>query len=753
MKIRTEDALLYHSSGRRGKVEVIASKPCLTQRDLSLAYTPGVAEVCRVIHKDPDAVYEYTAKANLVAVVSNGTAVLGLGNIGPLAGKPVMEGKGVLFKRFADIDVFDIEIDARTPEEIIAVVKALEPTFGGINLEDIKAPDCFIVEESLKRTMNIPVFHDDQHGTAIISSAALLNALEIAGKDISEVKLVVDGAGAAAIACTNLYIKLGLNPRNVIMCDSKGVIYKGRTIDMNPYKEQFAAETDERTLSQAIVGADVFVGLSVANVVTKEMIKSMAENPIVFAMANPDPEITYEDATEARKDVIMATGRSDYPNQVNNVLGFPFIFRGALDVRARTIDDEMKIAAVKALANLAKEPVPDSVKRAYGGAELSFGRDYIIPKPFDPRVITWVAPAVAKAAMETGSARVDIDDWDKYIYQLEERMGITRGVVRTAITKSQGTNKRIVFPEGEEAKILYAAQMIIDEEIAKPVLIGRKSTIETKARDLKVDISNVEIVDPHEFTKMNQYVEELHLIRQRKGITRSDAERLLERPNYLGAMMVRMGDADGLVSGLTASYPSTIRPALQVIGMAKGRKRVAGLYAVMTKRETFFFADTTVNINPTAEELAEIAIMTAEVVRRFNITPKIAMLSFSNFGSTRSPESMKVAEAVDIARSIDPDLIIDGEVQADVALSPDVLNDVYPFTILKNGVNTLIFPDLDSGNIAYKLMGKIGGADLLGPILMGMAKPVHVLQQGCDVNAIVNIAAVCAVEAIEKGHT
>lgn len=752
MKIRTEDALLYHSSGRKGKVEVIASKPCLTQRDLSLAYTPGVAEVCRVINKNPESVYEYTAKANLVAVVSNGTAVLGLGNIGPLAGKPVMEGKGVLFKRFADIDVFDIEIDAKTPEEVIAVVKALEPTFGGINLEDIKAPDCFLVEETLKQTMNIPVFHDDQHGTAIISSAALLNALEIAGKDITEVKLVVNGAGAAAIACTKLYIKLGLNPNNVIMCDSKGVIYKGRTIDMNPYKEQFAVETSARTLAQAIVGADVFVGLSVANVVTKEMLKSMAKNPIVFAMANPDPEITYEDATDARKDVIMATGRSDYPNQVNNVLGFPFIFRGALDVRARTINDEMKIAAVKALANLAKEPVPDSVKRAYGGTELSFGRDYIIPKPFDPRVITWVAPAVAKAAIETGSARVNIEEWDKYVYQLEERMGITRGVVRTAITKSQGTNKRIVFPEGEEPKILYAAQMIIDEEIARPVLIGRKSIIETKAKDLKVDISNVEIVDPHEYMKMNQYVEELHQIRQRKGITRSDAERLLERPNYFGAMMVRLGDADGLVSGLTASYPNTIRPALQVIGMDKGRKRVAGLYAVMTKRETFFFADTTVNINPTAEELAEIAIMTAEVVRRFNITPKIAMLSFSNFGSTRSPESEKVAEAVDIARSIDPDLIIDGEVQADVALSPDVLSEVYPFTVLKNGVNTLIFPDLNSGNIAYKLMGRIGGADLLGPILMGMAKPVHVLQQGCDVNAIVNIAAVCAVEAIEKAR-
>ncbi len=750
MKIRLEDALQYHSSGRRGKVEVVPTKPCITQRDLSLAYTPGVAEICRVIDKDPDSVYEYTSKGNLVAVLSNGTAVLGLGNIGPLAGKPVMEGKGVLFKRFADIDVFDIEIDAKTPEEIVAVAKALEPTFGGINLEDIKAPDCFYVEEKLKGSMSIPVFHDDQHGTAIISSAALLNAVEIAGKKISEVKIVVNGAGAAAIACSKLYLKLGARLENVTMCDSKGVIYKGRTASMNPYKEQFAVQTNARTLGQALVGADIFVGLSVANVVTKDMLRSMAPDPIVFAMANPDPEITYEDAMEARKDVIMATGRSDYPNQVNNVLGFPFIFRGALDVRAKTINEEMKVAAVNALASLAKETVPDSVKRAYGGIELGFGRDYIIPKPFDPRVITRVAPAVAKAAMDSGVARLKIESWERYEYQLEERMGITREVVRTAITKSHRSGKRIVFPEGEETKILLAAQLIVDEEIAKPVLLGNRSRIETKAHELKVDLDDIEIIDPTKFEKRESYVDALFEMRKRKGLTRAEAARYVERSNYLGAMMVHMNDADGLVSGLTQSYPNTIRPALQVIGMAEGRNRVAGLYIVMTKREQYFFADTTVNIDPTANELAEIAVMTAEVVKRFNIVPKVAMLSFSNFGNTRLPQSIKVQEAVEIAHRLDPNLTIDGEVQADIALASDVLEEVYPFSSLKGGVNTLIFPDLNAGNIAYKLMGKIGGATLLGPILMGMKKPVHVLQQGCDVDAIVNIAAVCAVEAIDR---
>ncbi len=750
MKIRLEDALQYHSGGRRGKVEVVPTKPCMTQRDLSLAYTPGVGEICRVIDKDPESVFEYTSKGNLVAVLSNGTAVLGLGNIGPLAGKPVMEGKGVLFKRFADIDVFDIEIDARTPEEIVAVAKALEPTFGGINLEDIKAPDCFYVEEKLRETMNIPVFHDDQHGTAIISSAALLNAVEIAGKKISDVKIVVNGAGAAAIACSKLYIKLGAKQENVTMCDSKGVIYKGRATSMNAYKEQFARDTQARTLGQALVGADVFVGLSVANVVTTDMVRSMAPNPIVFAMANPDPEITYEDAMAARKDVIMATGRSDYPNQVNNVLGFPFIFRGALDVRAKTINEEMKIAAVNALATLARDVVPDSVKRAYGGIDLEFGTEYIIPKPFDTRVITRVAPAVAKAAMESGVARLKIDDWEKYIYQLEERMGITREIVRTAITKSQRSGKRIVFAEGEEEKILHASQIIIDEEIANPVLLGNRTRIEMKAHELKIDLDGIEIIDPAKFDKSEEYIEALFKMRRRKGMTREEAARFVERSNYLGAMMVHMDDADGLVSGLTQSYPNTIRPALQVIGIAEGRKRVAGLYIVMTKRESFFFADTTVNIDPTAEELAEIAVMTAEVVKRFNVVPRAAMLSFSNFGNTRLPQSIKVQEAVEMARKMDPDLIIDGEVQADVALSPDVLEEVYPFSTLKGGANTLIFPDLNAGNIAYKLMGKIGGATLLGPILMGMKKPVHVLQQGCDVDAIVNIAAVCAVEAIDR---
>ncbi len=750
MKIRLEDALQYHSGDKKGKVEVVPTKPCVTQRDLSLAYTPGVGGVCKVIEKDPEAAYEYTSKGNLVAVLSNGTAVLGLGNIGPLAGKPVMEGKGVLFKRFADIDVFDIEINAKTPEEIITVAKALEPTFGGINLEDIKAPDCFIVEETLKKEMNIPVFHDDQHGTAIISAAALLNAIELAEKDISKVKIVVNGAGAAAISCTKLYISLGATPENVIMCDSKGPIYKGRTEGMNRYKEEFAQETDARTLAEALKDADVFIGLSIADVVSKDMLRSMAPNPIVFALANPDPEITYEDAVDARKDVIMATGRSDYPNQVNNVLGFPFIFRGALDVRARTINEEMKVAAVKALATLAKEQVPDAVKKTYGGIDLEFGREYIIPKPFDARVITKVAPAVARAAIESGVARIKIEDWDQYVYQLEERMGITREIVRTAIIKSQHSGKRIVFPEGEEPNVLRATQIIMDEDIAKPVLLGNRVRIEKKAHEMKIDLGNMEIIDPARFSKRDEYIETFFKLRQRKGITRSEAARYLKRPNYLGAMMVHMNDADGLVSGLTQSYPSTIRPSLQIIGMAEGRNRVAGLYLVMTQRETYFFADTTVNIDPDADELAEIAIMTSEVVKRFNLEPRIAMLSFSNFGETRLPQSIKVQKAVDIAHKLDPDLIIDGEVQADVALSPDTLEEVYPFSSLKNGVNTLIFPDLNSGNIAYKLMKKIGDATLLGPILMGMKKPVHVLQQGCDVDSIVNMTAVCAVEAIDR---
>lgn len=750
MKIRLEDALKYHSGERSGKVEVVPTKPCVTQRDLSLAYTPGVGEICRVIDDEPEAAYEYTSKGNLVAVLSNGSAVLGLGNIGPLAAKPVMEGKGVLFKRFADIDVFDIEINSKTADEIIAVAKALEPTFGGINLEDIKAPECFIVEKKLKEEMNIPVFHDDQHGTAIISAAALINALEVADKDIEDVRIVVNGAGAAAIACTRLYMSLGAQPDNILMLDSKGVIYKGRSEGMNPYKEEFARDTDRRTLSDALEGADVFVGLSIADVVSKDMLRSMSENPIVFALANPDPEIAYEDAVDAREDVIMATGRSDYPNQVNNVLGFPFIFRGALDVRARTINEEMKIAAVEALASLAKEQVPDSVRKAYGGIDLEFGREYIIPKPFDVRVITRVAPAVAKAAIESGVARKEIDDWDKYVFKLEERMGITREIVRTAIIKSHRSGKRIVFPEGEESKILRAAQIILDEQIANPVLLGNRKNIEQKADELKVDLNNMEIIDPQHFNKQKEYTEALFKLRQRKGMTHADAARHMKRPNYLGVMMVHMNDADGMVSGLTQSYSSTIRPSLQIIGMAEGRNRVAGLYLVMTKRETYFFADTTVNINPNAEELAEIAVMTSEVVKRFNIEPKIAMLSFSNFGDTRIPQSNKVKEAVEIAHGLAPDLTIDGEIQADVALSPDVIEDVYPFSPLKNGVNTLIFPDLNAGNIAYKLMKKIGDASLLGPILMGMKKPVHVLQQGCEVDTIVNMTAVCAVEAIDR---
>jgi len=750
MKIRKEDALEYHSIGRKGKVEVIPTKPCITQRDLSLAYTPGVAEPCREIHKDDDLVYQYTAKGNLVAVVSNGTAVLGLGNIGPHAGKPVMEGKGVLFKRFADIDVFDIELKTEDPDEVIKAVQLLEPTFGGINLEDIKAPECFYIEETLKKTMNIPVFHDDQHGTAIISGAALMNAVELAGKKLDEIKVVFNGAGAAANACAKLYILLGVKPENILMCDTKGVIYKGRKEHMNEYKEQFARETSARTLAEAMVGADVFVGLSVANCVTKDMVRSMAKNPIVFAMANPDPEITYEDATAACGDIIMATGRSDYPNQVNNVLGFPFIFRGALDVRARAINDEMKLAASHALAKLARQDVPDSVLKAYGVEELRFGREYIIPKPFDPRVLTWVAPAVAKAAMETGVARLQITDWDKYRSELEARMGISKSIMQPVLAKVRNNPKRIVFPEGNHPRILRASQILVDENIAYPILIGNKPMIEKRIKELGLDLKNAEIVDPTCYPRRQEYIEEFYLLRQRKGITRLEAEQMMTIPNYFGAMMVRMGDADGLISGLTSHYPDTIRPALQIIRMDQRYHRVAGLYIIVTKKGTYFFADTTVNINPTAEELAEIAIMTAEIARRFDVEPKIAMLSFSNFGSTENEYSRKVRDAVNIVREKAPDLIIDGEMQADTATVPEIIDGMYPFSKLKGGANVLIFPDLDSANISYKLMNRIGGADAIGPILMGMRKPVHVLQTGAEVNDIINMVAIAVAEAIEK---
>lgn len=751
MKIRPEDALEYHSSGRKGKIEISLTKPCATQRDLSLAYTPGVAVPCLEIEKNVDDVYKYTAKGNLVAVVSNGTAVLGLGDIGPEAGKPVMEGKGLLFKRFADIDVFDIELRGKDPHDVIKCVQMLEPTFGGINLEDIKAPECFEIEQELRKTMNIPVFHDDQHGTAIISAAGLLNALEIIGKDISKVKVVYNGAGASAMACCKLHMLFGVKKENVIMVDSKGVLYKGRTNAMNKYKEDFVADTKARTLADAMVGADVFFGLSVKDSVTKDMVKSMAPNAIIFAMANPDPEISPEDALSVRSDIIMATGRSDYPNQVNNVLGFPFIFRGALDVRATTINEEMKLAAARALANLAKEDVPDSVIKAYGGDSIRFGKDYIIPKPLDPRVLRWVAPAVAKAAMDSGVARTPITDWEKYADQLEERLGRSKQFMNFIFHKVRQKKQRIVFPEGEEVKILRAAQILIDEDLAKPILIGAKERIEKVIQENHLDFEGkAEIIDPKSFRDHEKFAVEYYKIRQRKGATKFYADKTMNLRFYFSMMMVRLGYADGVIGGLTTTYPDTIRPALQVIGMKQGVKSVAGMYAVMAKKGTFFFADTTVNINPDAETLVEIAQLASNIVKRLDIDPRIAMLSFSNFGSTKHPEADKMRAAVELFRKRNPDILIDGEMQADVAVSPDLLEKEYSFSTLKQGANILIFPDLNAANIAYKLMGKIGEAEIIGPILMGMAKPVHVLQHFAEVTDIVNMAAICAADAIDS---
>ena len=750
--IRKQDALDYHSSGRPGKIEVISSKPCTTQRELSLAYTPGVAKPCLEIEANPDDVYKYTAKGNLVAVVSNGTAVLGLGNIGAAAGKPVMEGKGVLFKRFADVDVFDIELNTENPDEVIRVCELLEPTFGGINLEDIKAPECFYIEETLKKTMKIPVFHDDQHGTAIISGAALINALEIQKKKIDEVKVIFSGAGAAGIACAKLYEKLGVKRENILLVDTKGVVFKGRTEGMNPYKEYFAVDTKKRTLEDAMKGADVFCGVSAKGILSKEMVKSMSDNPIIFAMANPDPEITYEDAVSVRKDLIMATGRSDYPNQVNNVLGFPFIFRGALDARASTINDEMKIAASFALANLAKEDIPDSVLQVYGTNRIEYGKEYIIPKPFDPRVLTWVAPAVAKAAMETGVAQRPIKDFEQYIDCLEGRLGKSHQVMRFFIHKAQNEPKRIVFPEGEEDKILRAAQIIIDEKIAKPILIGDKENIKKKIAELGLHIESelLEIIKPSKSPFFRKYVEDIYNQRMRKGLTRKEAERLVKSGNIFGMLMVRNENADGLISGLTKHYPDTIRPALQIIGKEEGVHSIAGLYMLIFKNRTIFIADPTVNINPDAEQLAEIAILSAKTVRNLDIIPKVAMLSFSNFGSTRHPLTDKVRKAVEIVKNKIPDLMIEGELFADVALKPNILNEIYPFSNLKEEANLLICPDLTSANIAYKLLIALGGATAIGPILMGIKKPVYLLTQECFVDDIVNITAMAVYEAKRK---
>lgn len=748
--LRKQQALEYHAKGRPGKIEVIPTKETKTQRDLSLAYSPGVAEPCKEIAANKENVYKYTAKGNLVAVISNGTAVLGLGDIGPEAGKPVMEGKGVLFKIFADIDVFDIEIDEKDPEKFVQIVKALQPTFGGINLEDIKAPECFYIEQELKKQLSIPVMHDDQHGTAIISAAALLNALEIQKKKIDRVKYVVNGAGAAAMACVQLYVELGAKPENFLMFDRKGVIHKGRT-DLDELKVRFANAKNEITLEQAMKDADVFIGLSAGNTVTQDMVKSMAKNPIVFAMANPDPEISWEDATSVRKDIIMATGRSDYPNQVNNVLGFPYIFRGALDVRATSINESMKLAAVKALAALAKSPVPDIVNMAYNEKNISFGPNYIIPKPLDPRLLATVAPAVAKAAMESGVAQYPITDWDGYANDLNKRLGLDNQVMRVIGNKARRDPKRIVFAEADNVKILKAAQIVFDEGIGYPILLGDPSRIQQIATLNKIDIEGLPIFDPRSDAmeeKRNQYSEIFFKKRHRKGFNAYESKKVMRDRNYFGCMMVECGDADAMISGLTKNYPDTIRPALHTIGKEEGVNKIAGMYLMLTKKGPLFLADTTVNFNPTAEELAEITLMVAKEVKHFNIVPRIAMLSYSNFGSSDSPEAKLVAEARTIVKSKMPSLIVDGEMQANIAFNKELLKENYPFSeLIDKDVNTLIFPNLAAGNITYNILQQLGDADAVGPVLLGLKKPVHVLQLGSSVHSIVNMALIAVVDA------
>ncbi len=750
-----KEALEYHSEGRKGKLEVVPTKPTSTQRDLSLAYSPGVAAPCLEIERDPLLAYEYTARGNLVAVISNGTAVLGLGDIGPLASKPVMEGKAVLFKRFADIDVFDLEIDAKDPDEFIRTVARLEPSFGGINLEDIKGPECFEIETRLKKMMKIPVFHDDQHGTAIISAAALLNALDVADKKIAEIKVVISGAGAAAIASLQLYVELGVLAENIILCDSKGVIFKGRTERMDPLKERFAAATEARTLADAMVGADVLIGLSIGGVVKAEMLHSMAPNPIVFALANPNPEIGYDEAKQARSDVIMATGRSDYPNQVNNVLGFPFIFRGALDVRATDINLSMKLAAVKALADLAREDVPDSVLKAYGIESLKFGAEYLIPKPFDHRVLLRVAPAVAGAAIESGVARVPIDDFEAYRRRLETLISRRFELMRGIIDRARNHSKRVVFPEGEHDKILRAAKILVDRNIAHPVLLARRAMIIDKLRELDLPEDQVTIIhndSPESAEDFERYAAEMHRRRRRDGVTLEDARKLMRSRNYFGTMMVELGDADGLISGLTQEYAETIRPALQVLGLRREVQQVSGAYILVFKERILFLADTTVNIDPSAEELAEIAILTANFARRFGIKPRVAMLSFSNFGSNHHPAARKMRRAVEIASEREPELIIDGEMQADTAVLGSILEESYPWSRLQESANVLIFPELQSANIAYKLLWRLADVEAIGPVLLGMKKPVHVLQRGVEVTDIVNMSAICVVDALEQEH-
>jgi malate dehydrogenase (oxaloacetate-decarboxylating)(NADP+) len=744
-------ALDYHAHGRAGKIEITPTKPCLTARDLSLAYSPGVAAPCLEIAKNPDDVYKYTAKGNLVAVLSNGTAVLGLGDIGPLAGKPVMEGKGVLFKRFADIDVFDIEISSRSVEEIVAVVKALEPTFGGVNLEDIKAPECFEVEKRLQEICDIPIFHDDQHGTAIIGGAAFINACEITKRDIAKTKVVVSGAGAAAIATALFFLELGVKKENVIMCDSKGVIYKGRTDGMNKYKEFFANDTKARTLGDAMKDADAFIGCSAKGLVSKDMVKSMAKDPIIFAMANPDPEITPEEVAEVRSDAIMATGRSDYPNQVNNVLGFPFIFRGALDVRARKINEQMKKAAAMALAALAKEEVPDDVKRAYGNEEFSFGRNYLIPKPFDKRVLTRVSPAVAKAAMDSGVARVQIDDMNAYAKSLQERLGQTGSIMRNIRSRLPGSEKpRIVFPEGTNARVLKAVSILKDEGLIHPILLGSKKLIHKKMDALGVtNLKDIEIHHTEDSEHYETYVKEYFVQRQRKGVSLSFAKDTMKRGNYYGSMMVKMGNADGMITGATQNYPECIRPIMKVIGTHSATKaKVAGIMMLVFKSRVVFLADCTVQQNPDANDLADIAISAAQLYRRVMQTePRVAFLSYSNFGSNRDPQATKMAEAVKIAKAKDANLIADGEMQADVATNTDIMRNLFDFCTLDKAADVLIFPDLNSANISYKLLAQLGGATPIGPILLPLKHAINIVQRTSTVDEIVNMSHLTALIA------
>ena len=748
-----QDALDYHSRGRKGKIEVVPTKPYSSQRDLSLAYSPGVAEPCLAIAENPDDVYKYTAKGNLVAVISNGTSVLGLGNIGAAAGKPVMEGKGVLFKVFADIDVFDIELDTEDIEVFIQTVKAIAPTFGGINLEDIKAPEAFEIERRLKEELDIPVMHDDQHGTAIISAAALLNALELTARDFKDTRIVVSGAGAAAMSCLELYIKLGLELKNIAIFDSKGHVNNSRE-DLDGRKEIFSTEKKYDSLKEALVGADVFLGLSRGGLVDGSMIKGMAANPIVFALANPDPEIPYDEAIAAREDIIMATGRSDHPNQVNNVLGFPFIFRGALDVRATSINDEMKLAAVRAIADLAKATVPDEVSEAYEEQSLVFGRHLIIPKPLDPRLISAIAPAVAKAAMESGVAKKPIKDWEAYEQSLMERLGQATNFSRSLSNRATKNPKRVVFAEAEHYKVLKAAEQAVDEGIAHPILIGRKKRIDAIIEENQLQLSTATIIDPRskdEAERRERFGKMLHEKRMRHGLTAIEAERNMRQRNYFGAMLVESGEAEALVSGLTRNYPNVIRPALEVIGKADGVNKVAGMYIMQTKQGPMFFADTTVNVNPTAEEIVEITLLMAEAVRRLRIVPRIALLSYSNFGSSKGADAVKMSEAAKILHRDYPDLIVDGEIQANYAINSEMLSDTFPFSTLhQRRVNTLIFPNLSAGNISYKLLKEMGGVEAQGPVLLGMKKSVHILQMGSSAKEIVDMVRLAVVDAQNK---